>query len=126
VEPFPLPLFELLENADPWLAVFECVSLYDAELHAVRIDIESSLSVEIDLYLPGAFAVAGPVERRAHEYCITVRCTGVSAVHAEDTATGERIAAETLISIARIHTHRSLCARDRPRAQRLRTRRVDR
>lgn len=50
----------------------------------MRIDLESSQSVEIDLYLPGAFAVAVPVERQAQEYCITVRCTGVSAVHAED------------------------------------------
>ena len=79
MEPFPLPLFELLENAEPWLAVFESVNLYDAELGAVRIDLEPSQSVEIDLYLPGAFAVAVPVERRAQEYCITVRCTGVSA-----------------------------------------------
>jgi hypothetical protein len=84
MEPFRLPSFELLENAEAWLAVFESVNLYDAELRAVRIDLERSQNVEIDLYLPGEFAMAVPVDRRAEEYCITVKCTGVSAVRAQD------------------------------------------
>ncbi len=64
--------------------MFESVNLYDAELRAVRIDLGPSRNVEIDLYLPGEFAVVVPRERRAREYCITVQCTGVSAVRAED------------------------------------------
>jgi hypothetical protein len=61
----------LLENAEPSLAVFDSVNLHDAELRAVRIDLESSQTVEIDLCLPSAFALAVPVERRAREYWVS-------------------------------------------------------
>jgi hypothetical protein len=57
VEPLPLPSYEVLENTAAWLAVFESINLCDAELRAVRLYLRASQSAELDLYLPGEFAV---------------------------------------------------------------------
>jgi hypothetical protein len=83
VEYLPLPSFDALENTAAWLAVFEAVNLYDAELRAVRLNVDASQSAELDLYLPGEFAIRVPAERRASEYCATIRCIEVSLVRAE-------------------------------------------
>ena len=84
MEPLPLPSFDVLENTAAWLAVFESINLYDAELRAVRLNLRTSQSAELDLYLPGEFAVRVPIEQRKSEYCITVRCTEISSFRADD------------------------------------------
>lgn len=84
MDPFPLPSFEFLGNASAMLAVFGTVNLYDAELRAVRIGLDAAPTVDVDFYLPGAFAMAVPEGARATGYRITLRCTGVTVVHADD------------------------------------------
>ena len=76
----PLPSFDVLENTETWLAVFGSVNLYDSELRAVRIDLDRSQSAEVDLVLPGEFAVRVPRDQRADQYTITLNCSLVSGI----------------------------------------------
>jgi hypothetical protein len=80
----PPPEFALLGNAAAVLRVFETVNLYDADVRAVRVALAAAPSVEVDVHLPGSWAVAVPEADRAAEYRVTVRCLDVTAVHVDD------------------------------------------
>jgi hypothetical protein len=52
----------------------------DSELHALRVDLRRSQSAEVDVVLPGEFAVQVLRDQRAAEYTITLRCSVVSGI----------------------------------------------
>ena len=84
MDPFPLPSSEFLDNAAAMVAIFGQVNLYDADLRAVRLLLAAVPMTEVDLYLPGAFALATGEEPHPSEYRITFACHGVTSVHAEE------------------------------------------
>jgi hypothetical protein len=80
----PLPESDLLDNATAVLGVFESVNLYDADVHGVRVALAAAPTVEVDVHLPGSWAVAVPEADRPAEYRITFRCVDATSVHVDD------------------------------------------
>ena len=80
----PRPRFDLLDNAAAVLGAFETVNLYDADIRGVRVALSATPTVEVDIRLPGSWAVAVPEMGRAAEYRIPFRCLDATAIHVDD------------------------------------------
>jgi len=89
-----MPFLDLVKNAEAVVALFGQLDFHDADLCGVRLSVARGNvpTLDLDLTLPGASALAGAAADAGRDYCITLRCIDVTALSLADFDGANRVA----------------------------------